>query len=33
MLFEATVFRRYGFLAAIAVRVAFYLMWHVIYIH
>jgi hypothetical protein len=32
-LFEATVFRRYGFLAAIAVRVAFYLIWHVIYIH
>jgi hypothetical protein len=32
-LFEATIFRRYGFLAAIAVRVAFYLIWHVIYIH
>jgi hypothetical protein len=30
---EATIFRRYGFLAAIAVRVAFYLVWHVIYIH
>jgi hypothetical protein len=32
-LFEATVFRRYGFLAAIVVRVAFYLIWHVLYIH
>jgi hypothetical protein len=32
-LFEATIFRRYGFLAAIAARVAFYLIWHVIYIH
>ena len=32
-LFEATIFRRYGFLAAIAVRVAFYVIWHVIYIH
>jgi hypothetical protein len=32
-LFEATIFRRYGFLAAIAVRVAFYMIWHVIYIH
>jgi hypothetical protein len=32
-LFEATLFRRYGFLAAIAVRVAFYVIWHVIYIH
>jgi hypothetical protein len=32
-LFEASIFRRYGFLAAIAVRVAFYMIWHVIYIH
>jgi hypothetical protein len=32
-LFEATMFRRYGFLAAIAVRVSFYMIWHVIYIH
>jgi hypothetical protein len=32
-LFEATAFRRYGFLAAIAARVAFYVIWHVIYIH
>jgi len=32
-LFEATIFRRYGFLAAIAVRVTFYVIWHVIYIH
>jgi hypothetical protein len=28
---QATVFRRSGFLAAILVRVAFYMVWHVAY--
>ena len=32
-LFQTTLFRRYGFLAAIATRVAFYVIWHVLYIH
>jgi hypothetical protein len=30
---QAGFFRKYGFLAAIMVRVGFYLVWHVIYIH
>ena len=30
---QAAFFRRYGFLAAILVRVGFYLVWHVVYIH
>jgi hypothetical protein len=30
---QAAFFRKYGFLAAILVRVAFYLVWHVLYIH
>ena len=28
---QAALFRRYGFLAAIAMRVVFYLVWHVAY--
>jgi hypothetical protein len=32
-LFQAAIFRHYGFLAAVSVRVAFYLIWHVSYIH
>jgi hypothetical protein len=30
---QAVVFRRYGFLAAIVVRVAMYVIWHMIYAH
>jgi len=30
---QAGFFRRYGFLSAIAVRLAFYMVWHVAYIH
>jgi hypothetical protein len=30
---EATMWRRAGFLAAIAVRIGFYLLWHVFYVH
>jgi hypothetical protein len=30
---QATFFRRYGFFAAILVRVAFYLIWHALYVH
>jgi hypothetical protein len=30
---QATFWRRYGFLAAILVRVGFYFVWHVLYIH
>ena len=30
---QAAVFRKYGFLASIVVRVAFYLVWHVAYVH
>jgi hypothetical protein len=30
---QAGFFRRYGFLTAIIVRVAFYLIWHVAYVH
>jgi hypothetical protein len=30
---QAGFFRRYGFLSAIAVRFAFYMVWHVAYIH
>src|SRR6266571_3594475 len=30
---QASFFRRYGFLSAIAVRVAFYMIWHVAYVH
>jgi hypothetical protein len=30
---QATLFRKYGFLAAILMRVAFYLIWHVLYVH
>jgi hypothetical protein len=30
---QAYFFRKYGFLAAILVRVGFYVVWHVLYIH
>ena len=30
---QASFFRRYGFLSAIVVRVAFYMVWHVAYVH
>ncbi len=30
---QAGFFRKYGFLAAIMVRVGFYLVWHVLYVH
>lgn len=30
---QAAVFRRYGLLAAITLRVAFYLVWHILYVH
>jgi hypothetical protein len=30
---QAAFFRKYGFLAAILVRVGFYLVWHVLYVH
>jgi hypothetical protein len=30
---QATFFRRYGFFAAILVRVAFYLVWHALHVH
>lgn len=30
---QAGFFRRYGFLSAIAVRIAFYMIWHVAYVH
>jgi hypothetical protein len=30
---QAVFFRRYGFLASILVRLSFYLVWHVLYIH
>ena len=30
---QAGFFRRYGFLSAIAIRLAFYMVWHVAYIH
>lgn len=30
---QATIFRQYGFLASIVARVAFYLVWHVLYVH
>ena len=30
---QAAFFRRYGFLAAILVRVGFYSVWHVLYVH
>jgi hypothetical protein len=30
---QATLFRKYGFVAAILMRVAFYLIWHVLYVH
>ena len=30
---QATLFRRYGFVASIVLRVAFYLVWHVTYVH
>jgi hypothetical protein len=30
---QAGFFRRYGFLSAIAVRLAFYMVWHVAYVH
>jgi hypothetical protein len=32
-LVQATCFRRYGFVASIAVREGFYLLWHVVYVH
>jgi hypothetical protein len=30
---QAVFFRKYGFLASILVRLGFYLVWHVLYIH
>lgn len=30
---QATLFRNYGFLAAILMRIAFYMIWHVVYVH
>jgi len=30
---QATLFRKYGFLAAILMRIAFYMIWHVVYVH
>ncbi len=30
---QATLFRKYGFLSAILMRVAFYVIWHVLYVH
>lgn len=30
---QAGYFRRYGFVSAIVVRVAFYMIWHVVYVH
>jgi hypothetical protein len=30
---QAVLFRRYGFLAAIVMRVAFYIIWHIVYVH
>jgi hypothetical protein len=30
---QAALFRKYGFLAAILMRIAFYMVWHVIYVH
>ena len=30
---QAGFYRRYGFLSAIAVRVAFHMVWHVAYVH
>jgi hypothetical protein len=32
-LVQAACFRRYGFVASIAVREGFYFLWHVVYIH
>ena len=30
---QAVLFRKYGFLAAIVMRVAFYAVWHIVYVH
>jgi hypothetical protein len=30
---QAALFRKYGFLAAIVMRVAFYIVWHIVYVH
>ena len=30
---QAVLFRQYGFLAAILMRVAFYVVWHMLYVH
>jgi len=30
---QATLFRRYGFVASIVLRLGFYLVWHVAYVH
>jgi hypothetical protein len=30
---QATLFRRYGFVASIVLRLGFYLVWHVVYVH
>ncbi|MCA9797868.1 MAG: hypothetical protein KC910_38940, partial [Candidatus Eremiobacteraeota bacterium] len=32
-LIQATLFRKYGWLAAIIMRVAFYVVWHMLYVH
>ncbi len=30
---QAALFRKYGFLAAIVMRVACYIVWHIVYVH
>jgi uncharacterized membrane protein len=30
---QAALFRKYGFLAAIVLRMAFYIVWNVLYVH
>jgi len=30
---QAALFRKYGFLAAIIMRVAYYVVWHILYVH
>lgn len=30
---QAALFRKCGFLAAIVMRVAFYAVWHIVYVH
>jgi hypothetical protein len=30
---QAALFHRYGFVAAIVLRIAFYAVWHIMYVH